>query len=268
MSIADQREQLRGRVAGIEWYHTIELAAGVVTPGWFDTRSIVERIGFPSDLSGKRCLDIGTFDGFWAFTMEQRGAAEVLAIDVPDPASWDWPANSPPDAMEQISRRRPSAGFALVAEVIHSRVERREISIYDLDTDLVGRFDFVYIGSLLLHLRDPVGALMKVRGVCDGRLLLVDAIDESPVLGRLPAARLDGRGRPWWWKPNLAGLVRMVEAAGFTPVAPIRRARIPAGSAQGRPPLSSRTLLNRYAREAAVIARFGDPHGVVTALPA
>jgi len=203
MSIADQREQLRGRVAGIEWYHTIELAAGVVTPGWFDTRSIVERIGFPSDLSGKRCLDIGTFDGFWAFTMEQRGAAEVLAIDVPDPASWDWPANSPPDAMEQISRRRPSAGFALVAEVIHSRVERREISIYDLDTDLVGRFDFVYIGSLLLHLRDPVGALMKVRGVCDGRLLLVDAIDESPVLDgcRRPALTGGddrGGGSPIW----------------------------------------------------------------------
>ena len=29
-----------------------ELAPGVVTPGWFDTRGIVERVGFPGDLAG------------------------------------------------------------------------------------------------------------------------------------------------------------------------------------------------------------------------
>jgi hypothetical protein len=42
--------------------------------------------------------------------------------------------------------------------------------------DEVGEFDFVFIGSLLLHLRDPVGALAAIRGVLRGELLSVDTI--------------------------------------------------------------------------------------------
>src|SRR5918996_1345053 len=77
------------------WYHTLELAPGVETPGWFDLRPIVDRLPWP-DVAGKRCLDVATYDGFLAFEMERRGAAEVVAVDVPDPADWDWP----PDARE------------------------------------------------------------------------------------------------------------------------------------------------------------------------
>ncbi len=33
----------------------------------------------------KRCLDVGTADGSWAFELEKRGAAEVLATDLPSP---------------------------------------------------------------------------------------------------------------------------------------------------------------------------------------
>src|SRR2546423_3261813 len=85
--------ELSSLVAERKWYHTLELAPGVLTPGWFDTRSIAHSIPFP-DLTGKRCLDVGTFDGFWAFEMERRGAAEVIAIDLIDPTQADWPAGS------------------------------------------------------------------------------------------------------------------------------------------------------------------------------
>ena len=57
----------------------------MVTPGWFDTRAVAPKLPFPERSTGKRCLDIGTFDGFWAFEMERRGADEVLAIDLLDP---------------------------------------------------------------------------------------------------------------------------------------------------------------------------------------
>jgi hypothetical protein len=30
------------RVAGQRWYHTIDLAPGVTTPGWFDMRPYVK----------------------------------------------------------------------------------------------------------------------------------------------------------------------------------------------------------------------------------
>jgi tRNA (mo5U34)-methyltransferase len=267
MATLEEIKTIRSDAEKIEWYHTLELAPGVTTKGWFDTRSLPDQIGFPADLSGKRCLDVATFDGFWAFTMEKRGASEVVAIDVPDPKSWDWPANSSLEVIDEIGRRRPGAGFALAAKVAESRVQRRELSVYDLDPEAVGTFDFVYVGSLLLHLRDPVGALMKVRSVTSGSVLVVDAIRSSPLAGRRPSATLDGVGRPWWWKPNLAALVRMVEAAGFRASGPFPRFRIPAGSAQGKPQPSLSLIRNRAAREAATIARFGDPHAAVLAHP-
>src|ERR1044071_7362880 len=72
------------------WYHTIEFPDGTVTPGFYDTRQAPQFIPWPSQLKGGRCLDVGTFDGFWAFEMEKRGAAEVVALDLADPEKLDW----------------------------------------------------------------------------------------------------------------------------------------------------------------------------------
>src|SRR2546423_13391176 len=90
-SDTDRVDEARRAVAANPlWYHTIEVAPGVVTPGWFALRSVVDRMPWP-DVRGKRCLDVGTYDGFLAFELEQRGAAEVLATDIPEHENWDWP---------------------------------------------------------------------------------------------------------------------------------------------------------------------------------
>src|SRR5919198_6637873 len=81
---------LGARVRSIEWYHTQELAPGVVTPGMFDLRPYVRRYEVPDDLSGSRVLDVGTFEGFWAFEFERRGAS-VIALDVDRIQQLDWP---------------------------------------------------------------------------------------------------------------------------------------------------------------------------------
>src|SRR5688572_28301000 len=71
------------------WYHTIDLGPGATTSGQIDMRAVAPKV-FPADLRGKRALDVGTFDGFWAFEMERRGA-ETVAIDVPTLESAEWP---------------------------------------------------------------------------------------------------------------------------------------------------------------------------------
>ena len=262
-------DELRRAVDEIGWwYHTIELAPGVETPGWFDNRPALGEIPFPKSLAGKRCLDVGTYDGFWAFAMERRGAAEVLAIDVIDPEQWEWPAGSEEAVKELIgSKKSAGRGFEIAKAALDSKVERRELSVYDLDPDDVGLFDFVYVGSLLLHLRDPIGALMKVRAICRDQLVLVDAIDlaltaMSPLR---PAANLDGSGRPWWWKPNVAALTRMVEAAGFTVVVPPRRLYMKPGRSQPTAMPSARQLLTPDGRLAAITHLKGDPHAALLA---
>ena len=260
---------LREQIAGMEWYHTLELAPGVTTPGWFDLRSISPKIPWP-DLAGKRCLDVGTFDGFWAFEMERRGAAEVVAIDLLDPLKWDWPFRSNPQDIDAIAKRKGrGSGFEIARDALASSVKRIEMSVYDLDPNDVGTFDVVYFGSLLLHLRDPVKGLERARTVCTGETLVVDAIDPwlSSLLPKKPVAMLDGNGRPWWWKPNVAGLVRMVEAAGFRIVGKPVRLSMPPGSGQPRPPITVKNLRNRHGREAILLTRKGDPHAALRAVP-
>lgn len=264
----DDARSIRDEVAALEWYHTIELAPGLLTPGWFDLRTVTNEIPWP-DLTGKRCLDVGTFDGFWALEMERRGAKEVVGIDILDPLLWDWPVGSPQKVIDQVGRRKGAGrGFEIVHEALGSSVRRVELSVYDLDPETLGTFDVVYLGSILLHLRDPVRALERVRTVCDGDLIVVDAIDlPLSTMTRRPVAVLDGRDRPWWWKPNIAGLARMVEAGGFQVVGSARRIFMPPGPGQPLPPMKARMLASRLGRETIVLKWRGDPHAVLRARP-
>ena len=52
------------------WYHTITFPNGEVTPGIFDHRDLLPHYGLPDDLTGKRALDVGTANGFWAFEID------------------------------------------------------------------------------------------------------------------------------------------------------------------------------------------------------
>src|SRR4029077_17039224 len=104
-------------------------------------------------------------------------------------------------------------------EAFGSRVQWRALSVYELDPMVVGTFDFVFVGSLLLHLRDPVAALMAIGRVLGdgGELLSVDAL--SPLLTLLhpgqPVARLEAPGWPMWWALNLQAYRRLFYAAGL-----------------------------------------------------
>src|SRR3712207_4098554 len=113
------------------WYHTMELAPGEVTPGWFDLRPILDKLPWP-DVRGKRCLDVGTYDGFLAFELERRGAAAVVAVDIKDHSRWDWPARKRevgPERLAEIAGQRKGLGFDIAKEVLGSAVERVERSV-------------------------------------------------------------------------------------------------------------------------------------------
>jgi tRNA (mo5U34)-methyltransferase len=173
------------------------------------------------DVRGKRCLDIGTFDGYLAFELEKRGAAEVVAIDVEDHLLWDWP----PDYRAEGLARDPGfsgppkgAGFRLAAELMDSKAQWRPLNIYDLSPETTGTFDVVVLGSLLLHLRDPMRALEAVKSVCTGQFLSSDQIELQLTLQhpKTPLFRLNGSGADCqWFNFNAAGHNRMVYSAGF-----------------------------------------------------
>src|SRR5918911_2471111 len=217
--------ELRAEVERYPWYHTLELGGGVVTNGMFDHRPVLDRYPIPADLSGMRCLDVATMDGFWAFEMERRGAAAVIAIDIDDPDQLDWPAALRATHDRSLDESKGER-FAIAKRALGSKVERVLLSAYDLGPEL-GSFDFVFCGDLLLHLKDPITPIENIRSVCTEMAVIVNVIKKFRLYEKRPMAELDGIDVFQWWVTNLEGLVRIVRAAGFARVEPSETFEVP-----------------------------------------
>ena len=194
------------------WYHTIDLPGGVTTPGFYDLRALAGCV-LPADLSGKRCLDACSASGFWAFEMERRGAAETVALDVAAYHDTDWrkPWLAPSTGEAQGGTFRVARG------ALASSVTRVEQSVYDVSTESLGSFDFVFVGSVLLHLRDPVRALRALRPITTDRLVSLEPIlAVASVLRRRSSwARMARGDDARWWTPNAYAHREWLTAAGF-----------------------------------------------------
>ncbi len=225
------RETLEHEVARYPWYHTLELGAGIVTEGIFDHRPAVHRYMLPADLSGLRCLDVGTMDGFWAFEMERRGAAEVVAADVAAVDDLDWPPRWRARVKPTLDETK-DARFRLAHDALGSRVRRIERSVYDLDPEL-GEFDLVFCGDMLVHLKDPITALERLRSVCRGSAIVCNPVKRFPFGSRRPLAQFDGIGEFRWWLLSEASIERMLLAVGFARVQVGKRFRLPARTGGG-----------------------------------
>jgi len=185
------------------WWHSFELPDGTLVRGVCSLEGLKERIAqfpIPEDLRGKRVLDIGAWDGWFSFEMERRGA-EVLAIDC-----WDNPR------------------FHQMRSTLNSKVEYREMDVFELSTETAGRFDIVLFMGVLYHLKHPLLALEKVCSIAT-ELVAVDSyilakdLDPAarPVLEFYETDELEGQTDNWVG-PNLACLLAMCRTAGFARV--------------------------------------------------
>jgi tRNA (mo5U34)-methyltransferase len=196
------------------WHHIIHFPHGIVSPGAYDPRHLFDRLALP-DLRGKRVLDVGTRDGFFAFACEKLGA-EVVAIDHTDPAN---------------------TGFLASRKILGSSVEYVQANVYTLEPDQLGSFDVILFLGVLYHLRHPLLALDRLRALSRGHIYVESLVcDQSiftglqqpqalaavaPRLVDIPIAQFlpFGRFHPDWtnkWSPNVACLRALVEDALFT----------------------------------------------------
>jgi SAM-dependent methyltransferase len=127
-----------------QFYHCVELAPGIVTPGWEAAKNSqapvmaeIQRIG---DFSGKRVLDIGCRDGLFLYEMEKRGAASLLGID------------------NDLS----IAAVEFIIPTLRSKVQMKSLNVYDLFIEAEERFDVVIFAGVLYHLRFPFLGLKRV----------------------------------------------------------------------------------------------------------
>jgi tRNA (mo5U34)-methyltransferase len=218
-------EQLEREVARYRWYHTLDLGHGVVTEGLFDHRPVLDRYLLPRDLTGMRCLDVGTMDGFWAFEMERRGAAEVLAADVPAVDDLDWPPRWRSSVKPTLDETK-AARFELAHRALDSQVRRIERSVYELAGDL-GKFDLIFCGDLLLHLKDPITAVQRMRAVCRGSAIVCNPVKRFWFAPGRALAEFDGVNEFQWWLLSEASIRRIMFAIGFDQVQVGRRFALP-----------------------------------------
>jgi SAM-dependent methyltransferase len=221
--ITADRDALLADALGRGWYHTIDVGGGRATPGTVDLRGVAPRI-LPASLAGRRALDIGTFDGFWAFELERRGATEVLAADLDRFDEAEWPPLTRARIAARVGDSGPGERFGLAHALLGSQVRRVVSAAYDLEPErLGGLVDDVVLGDLLLHLRDPVRGLEAVHGVLrpGGRLFLLEEVSVALTLVRPRAAwaSFQARGTDYnWWQGNLRCLLDWLALAGFTGV--------------------------------------------------
>lgn len=232
------RRRLRDRVDEIPfWWHSIDLGHGVVTPGHKPPAVLqaeLDALALP-DLSGKSVLDIGGWDGYFAFEAERRGAARVAVVD-----HYMWAMDSPGQqaywrrCMQEGVAPRPyhetefwhpdtlpgKRGFDLAREALDSKVEDVVCDFVEADLDALGRWDVVLYLGVLYHMEDPLRALRRLAAVTrelaivETEAIAIPAFDHEAIWRFFPAAELNGDISNWW-APNLAALGGALTAASF-----------------------------------------------------
>lgn len=197
------------------WHQGWDVFPGVRTPGRSPVEEMFSIAGIPSDLSGQRIIEIGAWHGCASLECERRGAKEVVALSLEDPAL---------------------TGFDFLRDL--TGAERTRFvrgTIYDLDPIVLGTFDTVICFGVIYHLRYPVLGLDNLRRIASGTLFLeTHLLDDAFYIGgdeqkmslidsRLEDAslvqfykgnELQGSASNWF-SPSMSALVGILETAGF-----------------------------------------------------
>ncbi len=210
-------------------YHIIKLNDSVSTPGRVNRNAEFPYLGLKeADFSGKSVLDIGALDGVLTFNAERLGAERCLAIDVEDPAKQDWGFSGPPDRFAALGEVKNKV-FGELREFFESTAERKQVTVYDLDPDVDGRFDIVFFYGVLYHLRHPLLAFDRLRSVCKGVICVETHVcNFDPTL---PAALFYGDdvlqgAESNWTGPTEACVASWMRDAGFRTIFAERKPRV------------------------------------------
>ena len=197
------------------WFHTFALnrAEGIYTPGAArDHRYRVSTL--PDDFAGMSVLDVGTFDGFYAFLAEHRGADRVVAADNEQYRLWV--------ASRWHVELEGGEGFRAVHRLLGSAVEYQRMDAFELDR-LDERFDLVYCFGILHRVENPLGLLRVLRGrTASGGTVLVETYGVRPEDRDGPAIRVSEPGEVYardefvYWGFEHTGLERLARIAGFS----------------------------------------------------
>jgi hypothetical protein len=168
-------------------YHAMDIPdfRPVENPLWDLRGSEPDYLGHVS-LAGKRVLEIGLASGYLSFYMEAQGV-EVLSVEMAPDVNWDVVPDPSIDRESWLASRRGGMeglrnSYWFAHERFQSRARVHYGNVYALP-DTLGRFDVAVMGSVVLHVRDPLA-------VVEGCARLADAlVITEPLHPDLPSDR-------------------------------------------------------------------------------
>lgn len=161
-----------------KWWHKIKLSEDplYITNGKCDhgnSSDFETRFGFPKDFNGKYVLDVGTYDGLFAFEAEKRGAEDITAIDLYQYSNDILEANLP---------------FQLAKRVLNSNVtfmfDRLE-TFHNINR--YTKFDIILHYGILYHIKNPLQHIEMLMDLANdgGTILLETAISKTTTVPSL-----------------------------------------------------------------------------------
>jgi tRNA (mo5U34)-methyltransferase len=198
----DHMTSVREEVEKLTWVHTIDLGNGIITPGAWRPSPLILAAFSDIDFAGKKVLDIGCWDGLWAFEAEKRGASDVYATDC---VTQRWGTTST---------------FELARKALRSKARYdSNISVFDIGKIGVHDFDVVIFCGIYYHLKDPLLAFSRLRQVmADGAIIVVEGdviYDVADAYAKFFYRTIWHKDRSNWWVPTIPCLREWVECSYF-----------------------------------------------------
>jgi tRNA (mo5U34)-methyltransferase len=196
------------------WWHSIDFGDGVWSDGVKENTEPVEkrmleekeRWAFPEDyFKGKKVLDIGSWDGYFAFHAEKKGALSVAALDDNAWTGKSWSTKE---------------GFDIARKLLGSNVQEIIMDILDATPEKIGTFDVILFAGVLYHLQNPYMSLSVIHSLLNkGGSLFVETsstehLEDVPIMVFHPKDSCGGDCSNYW-SPNSLCLQKMLEEVGF-----------------------------------------------------
>lgn len=193
------------------WWHSIDFGDGVVSKGSKGGGPSIhahEIKWFPEDFfENKRVLDVGTFDGYYAFHAERQGAKEVVAVD-----KFVWTGRS-------RVKGRSKRGFDIAHKLLNSKVIPHMLDVEEMNPEILGTFDSIIFAGVIYHLKNPYMSLEILDSLLNtgGRIMIETQManinNPIPLMQFHPKKSLNNDPSNFW-SPNGSCLKLMFEEIG------------------------------------------------------
>jgi len=208
-------------VGNREWFHQIRFdSLDLVSKGYDPTISKIAQnvMSLPADLSGKKVLDIGAYDGAYSIEAAKRGATKVVSVDY-----FAWVGKNK-HYFHNYCFARKYSGFAHIIDYKWCPVE--ELSPAKFGGN---KFDYIFFFGILYHADNPIGYLRRVLLMLEpGGTALVETVVDLLELPYPALKFYEGETRLNGdetndFGPNEIAVCALMRKAGFTDVKVLQR---------------------------------------------